>query len=224
MRGRPVGERRIPAFSTHVSEKSYGGTVQSSAPVRATDPRPARTRAAIVRAVEGLAADASTEITVNAIARAAGVSRSAFYAQFADLDDLAVAMLVDAFRDIGLDDLRARDDHDADLRTLAVAANRRMLAHIGSRSAFYRASLDWRLSGRVHESVVAAYAQQVLATIRLLGVRVPGTVHAEDTARFIAGGAIAMLTAWLRDDAPAEQDAMAERLVAVMPEWLVGSD
>jgi len=197
--------------------------VQSSPPDRATDPRPARTRAAIIGAVEKLVADPETEVSVNAVARAAGVSRSSFYAQFADLDDLAVAMLVDTFRDIGLDDLEGRKIPDADLRTLARASNRRLVAHIGQRSAFYRASLEWRLSGRVHESVVSAYAQQVLATMAALGDRVPPHVVHEDAARFIAGGAIAMLTAWLRADAPGGQDAMAERLVAAMPEWLVGT-
>ena len=197
--------------------------MQSSPPDRATDPRPARTRAAIIGAVEKLVADPETEVSVNAVARAAGVSRSSFYAQFADLDDLAVAMLVDTFRDIGLDDLEGRKIPDADLRTLARASNRRLVAHIGQRSAFYRASLEWRLSGRVHESVVSAYAQQVLATMAALGDRVPPHVVREDAARFVAGGALAMLTAWLRADAPHGQDVMAERLVAVMPEWLVGT-
>jgi len=197
--------------------------VQSSPPDRATDPRPARTRAAIIEAVEKLVADPETEVSVNALARTAGVSRSSFYAQFADLDDLAVAMLVDTFRDIGLDDLEGRKIPDADLRTLARASNRRLVAHIGQRSAFYRASLEWRLSGRVHESVVSAYAQQVLATMAALGDRVPPHVVHEDAARFIAGGAIAMLTGWLRADAPGGQGAMAERLVAAMPEWLVGT-
>ena len=192
---------------------------------RATDPRPARTRAAIMAAVPRLIADpaASGEISVNAIARAAGVSRSAFYAQFSDLDELAVALLVDAFRDIGLDDVDARHDPRADARTLARESSRRLVAHIDERRTFYRASLDWRLSGRVHESVVHAYAQQVLATIAVLDGGAPPDVVPEDAARFIAGGAIAMLTAWLRDEAPGGRDTMADRLVAVMPNWLVGT-
>jgi len=197
--------------------------VQSSPSERATDPRPARTRAAIVGAVEDLVADSEAEISVNAIARAAGVSRSAFYAQFADLDELAVSLLVDAFRDIGLDDVQARQDPGADAGVLARESSRRLVTHIGRRCAFYRASLDWKLSGRVHESVVSAYADQVLATMTALGDRVPPRVVHEDAARFIAGGALALLTAWLRGDAPAGQDAMAERLVAAMPGWLVGT-
>jgi AcrR family transcriptional regulator len=197
--------------------------MQSSPSERATDPRPARTRAAIVGAVEDLVADSDAEISVNAIARAAGVSRSAFYSQFADLDDLAVSLLIDAFRDIGLDDVQARRDPGADAGVLARESSRRLVAHIGRRRAFYRASLDWKLSGRVHESVVSAYAEQVLATMAVLGEGVPPHVVHEDAARFVAGGAIALLTAWLRADAPDGQDAMADRLVAVMPDWLAGT-
>ncbi|WP_175473736.1 TetR-like C-terminal domain-containing protein [Curtobacterium sp. MCBA15_013] len=208
--------------------------MQRSLPARAIDPRPARTRAAIIAATEHLvAADRTAEVSVNAIVRTAGVSRSAFYAQFSDLDELAVAMLVDAFREIGLDDLRARaEDLAGDgagsagdaRRRLAAASNRRLVEHIAARYPFYRASLDWRLSGRVHETVVSAYADQVAATMRVLDDRVPAGVGSDDMARFIAGGAIALLTAWLRDDAPEQQDRIVERLLAVMPDWLVGSD
>jgi len=196
----------------------------AEAPELTTDPRPARTRAAIISAVETLVADPSTDISVNAIARAAGVSRSAFYSQFADLDELAVAMLVDAFRDIGLDDLGARARPDADRRDLAITSNRRLLAHLGERCAFYRASLGWRLSGRVHETVVDAYADQVAATMATLGGAVPPGIDRADAARFVAGGAIALLTSWVRGEAPHGQEAMVGRLLAVMPDWLVGTD
>lgn len=208
-----------------MSGKSYDGRVQRSVPARATDPRPARTRAAIIAATEHLvAADRTAEVSVNAIVRTAGVSRSAFYAQFSDLDELAVAMLVDAFREIGLDDVHARTAVADDRRRLATASNQRLVAHIAARYAFYRASLDWRLSGRVHETVIAAYADQVTATMRALGDRVPAGTDPVDTARFIAGGAIALLTAWLRQEAPEQQERIVQRLLAVMPEWLVGSD
>ena len=199
--------------------------MQRSVPVRATDPRPARTRAAILAATEHLVAvEQTTEVSVNAIVRTAGVSRSAFYAQFSDLDELAVAMLVDAFREIGLDDVRAREGDPSDRNRLAVSSNRRLVEHIAARYPFYRASLDWRLSGRVHETVVSAYADQVVATMLVLGDRVPPGLDRADTGRFIAGGAIALLTAWLREDAPEQQDRIVTRLLAVMPDWLVGTD
>jgi len=216
-----------------MSRKSYADRVQRSLPARAIDPRPARTRAAIIAATEHLVTeDHTTEVSVNAIVRAARVSRSAFYAQFSDLDELAVAMLVDAFREIGLDDVRARAEDGAGdwagsagdaRRHLATVSNRRLVEHIAARYPFYRASLDWRLSGRVHETVVSAYADQVAATMRVLGDHVPVGADPEDTARFVAGGAIALLTDWLRTDAPERQDRIVERLLAMLPDWLVGS-
>jgi hypothetical protein len=134
-----------------------------------------------------------------------------------------MAMLVDAFREIGLDDIRARAA-DGDGHHLAVTSNRRLVEHLAFRYPFYRASLDWRLSGRVHETVVSACADQVAATMQVLGDRVPAGLDRADTARFIAGGAIALLTAWLREDAPGQQERIVTRLLAVMPNWLVGRD
>lgn len=211
-------------FCGQVCEKLYTRFVQRSAPLRAIDPRPARTRAAIYRAVERLTTDIEGEVSVNAIVRAAGVSRSAFYAQFADLDGLAVAMLVDSFRDIGADDVDARRSGSVGLRGLARSSNTRLVAHVAARRRFYRASLDWRLTSQVHETVVSAYADQVAETMRALGARMPDHVDRDDTARFVAGGAVAMLTAWLRSAEPCPQDRLVSRLLAVMPDWLVGSD
>lgn len=198
--------------------------MHSSATTRAADPRPARTRAAIYDAVERLAGGDGAEVSVNAVTRAAGVSRSAFYAQFSDLDDLAVAMLVDAFRRIGTDDVAARADTvtGADAHALAAASIGRLVDHIAHRRAFYRASLEWRLTSRVHETVVSAFADQVLATMRVLGERVPAAVDQQDAARFIAGGAVSILTAWLREDRPSAPESLVTRLMTPMPEWLVG--
>lgn len=197
--------------------------MQRDEATRAIDPRPARTRAAIYAAVESLATGPDGDVTVNGIVRVAGVSRGAFYSQFSDLDDLAVSMLVDAFRDIGVDDVRARLARDGDPRTLARRSIERLVGHIGDRSAFYRASLEWRLSSRVHETVVAAFAAQVFATMQVLGDGVPSDADHEDIAKFIAGGAVTILAAWLREDPPSQRERLVQRLLAVMPAWLVGS-
>ncbi|NKF32062.1 hypothetical protein HER21_37165 [Pseudomonas sp. BGM005] len=49
----------------------------------------------------------------------------------------------------------------------------------------------------------------------------PGLDHAGH-ARFIAGGAIALLRDWLASDQPAPPELMTDRLIAAMPTWLVG--
>ncbi|WP_341854417.1 helix-turn-helix domain-containing protein [Brachybacterium sp. GPGPB12] len=71
-------------------------TSSNSSGERAPDPRPARTRAAIFTAARELSAD-DGEVTVNALAKRAGVSRAAFYSHFTGLDDLLGAMLQEMF-------------------------------------------------------------------------------------------------------------------------------
>jgi AcrR family transcriptional regulator len=189
---------------------------------RAADPRPARTRAAIHAAVERLTATAGAEVTVNAIAQEAGVSRTSFYAQFEDLDALAVSMLVDAFRDIGHDDVVARRAAGADAHQAARSSAFRLVEHIAARRAFYRASLDWKLTARVREVVEAAFAEQVLVSLDVAPERVPAALDRRDAARFVAGGVLAVLTAWLRDDdaSATDPEAVADRLVSLLPDWL----
>jgi AcrR family transcriptional regulator len=150
---------------------------------RAADPRPARTRAAIHAAVERLTATAGAEVTVNAIAQEAGVSRTSFYAQFEDLDALAVSMLVDTFRDIGHDDVVARRAAGADAHQAARSSAFRLVEHIAARRAFYRASLDWKLTARVREVVEAAFAEQVLVSLDVAPERVPAALDRRDAAR-----------------------------------------
>jgi AcrR family transcriptional regulator len=189
---------------------------------RAPDPRPARTRSAIVLAVEKLAL-AGSDISVNAIVRSAGVSRSAFYAQFTDLDDLALSMLVAQFQAIGEQDVQLRGASLADERAIARLAAERLIAHIDQRRSLYRAALDWHVSARVHEALARAFAERIEDSMSVMGDRVPPERRNSYTARFIGGGALALITDWLRDDAPVPPASMARRLLDAMPEWLVGS-
>ena len=188
---------------------------------RAVDPRPARTRAAIYAAVESLSRG-SEPVTVNAISKKANVGRTSFYAQFASLDDLAIAMLVDTFHEIGADDVVDRRSRDADARNIARRAAARLIEHIADRRSFYAASLDWRVTSQVQEALAAAFGDQVRVSMDVMGDRVPAQLNADDAARYIGGGAIALVVGWLRDPNPAPAAEMSERLLAVMPDWLVG--
>ena len=188
---------------------------------RATDPRPARTRAAILRAVEGLAL-AGSDVSVNAIARSAGVSRSAFYAQFADLDDLALSILMAQFELIGADDVVLRGQPAADEQAIARRAATRLVAHIDQRRSLYRAALDWHVSAQVHDALARGFAERIEESMSAMGDRVPAAHRHSYTARYIGGGALALITDWLRDETPIAPADMARRLLAAMPEWLVG--
>ena len=169
--------------------------------VRAADPRPGRTRAAIKRAVTRLAASGCVDISVHAIAREAGISRTAFYSQFSDLDALAMGMLADAFEgETGAESL---------------------VDFIARHRQFFRASLDWRLRNQVQESVVAMLAERLRARMAEdASSAAPSGVDPDDAALFLAGGAIAVLTQWVRDDEPEPAHAVAERLDALQAVWL----
>jgi AcrR family transcriptional regulator len=195
---------------------------KSESQQRAIDPRPARTRTAIFRAVEELV-NANSDVTVNAIVQSAGVSRTAFYSQFADLDGLASAMLVEQFHLIGVDDVVDRGAPAADERDIARRAATRLVLHIHERWTFYSAALDWRVRASVHQSLADAFANEIAASMAVMGDRVPPQHRDGHTARYIGGGALALITAWLREEHPVPPDEMSTRLLRVMPDWLVGA-
>jgi len=190
--------------------------------LRAPDPRPARTRAAIYAAVADLTSQSAGDISVNAIIRASGVSRSGFYAHFRNLDDLLVAMLSDAFRSIAVEYTASEG---ASPGSAARAAQERLVAFVSDRRAFLRASLGWQVSSRAHETVVQAYAEGVQAAIESRAHAAPQHADVHDLATFIAGGSVALLTQWIReDDDDASRAAIVDRLLSVMPDWLIRSN
>ena len=188
---------------------------------RAPDPRPARTRAAIYAAVAELTSQLASDISVNAIVRASGVSRSGFYSHFRNLDDLLVAMLSDAFRGIAVEHATSQG---TDPGSAARAAQERLVAFVSDRRAFLRASLDWQVSSHAHETLVQAYAEGVQTAIESRGHAAPQHADVHDLATFIAGGSVALLTQWVREeDDDASQTVIVDRLLSVMPDWLIGS-
>jgi AcrR family transcriptional regulator len=200
---------------------------------RAPDPRPARSGAAVFRAVEALSALPAEEssFTVMAILRESGISRGTFYTHFPTLEDLAEQMLEERFALIGEADRADRRaalasairDPDADLRRPAEDSQLALARFVQEHRPFLRAALTWRLTSRVHERVVAAHAAQVRASLRVMGAAVPSGLDHEAFSLMIAGGSVALLTAWLREEDPVPPEAMAQRLLSAMPEWFVGS-
>lgn len=190
----------------------------SQAPVRATDPRPARTRAAIYAAVEHLSRQPAEEISVNSLARLAGVSRQSFYNQFTSISDLAIQMVKDMLREIATEDEalpatvspRERTEH----------ALRKSLSHFDAHRSFYRALLDWDISTGVIETIIQADA--------LLGRKLiqenpglPDDCNVDDLALYTSAGGMALVVAWLREHEPVPLETMIQRLLALYPPWLV---
>jgi AcrR family transcriptional regulator len=162
-------------------------------------------------------------VSVNAILRASGVSRSGFYAHFTGLEDLLVGMLSDAFRDIAVTYSTGSHAVDADPARSARIAQEQLVAFVSDRRRFLRASLDWPVGSRAHEIIVQAYAHGVRDAIEARETAAPRGVDADDLATFLAGGAVALLTRWIReeDDDSTPKQVVVDRLLAVMPDWLV---
>jgi len=213
----------MSADDGHVSADAEGGPAGRP---RAKDPRPERTRIAILTALERLAVS-GREATVNAVLREAGISRATFYAHFSSLDDLAVTAVIERFSKIGLDGLLARE-RGMGHRAASRATVRGLIEQVLLYRGFYLSALDWRVSSRVQETAAKVIGKDILRHLHRItsqGEAPPGTPPPEahaDTARFISGGMLHMFIAWLREEEPGDLDLFTERVLAQLPEWMIG--
>jgi AcrR family transcriptional regulator len=186
-----------------------------TARTRAEDPRPARTRATILEAITRLGDDGAT-LSVAAVTREAGISRSSFYAQFADLDDVAVQLVDELFGRV-----RALD---ADLRSSAtpLEATRATLTAIldefSARRALYGAALGDQISGQARRRILALFAEGAQVTMTRVA---PDGIDPEIAARFLAAGVLGTLTDWLKTDEPRATSEVLAQLLAMLPPWVV---
>ncbi|WP_068494945.1 TetR/AcrR family transcriptional regulator [Pseudoclavibacter helvolus] len=190
----------------------------TTATPRSPDPRPARTQAAIIAAVERLSARGDA-VTVPAIAAEAGVSRSTFYAQFKDLDALAVRILTEVFTEIEALDLRLRAS--ATPIETARATTSQLVAEFAKRRTLYAGVLGSRTTTEAHRGVRAVFAEQALGTMQLT---VPVGLDPKVAAEYVAGGSLAVLTAWLLSDTPEPIERVQQQLLSLLPAWLINDD
>lgn len=190
-------------------------------------PAPRRSHVRLHSAILDLARTRpTTELTATEIARRAGVHRSTFY----EHTDTAEALLVDALRG-ELDDIRARHLTDAaiDVEEAMDDTTRAVLAHIVRHEAIYRRGLSEgeRVDGGVR-ALLATHFRDSLRMLEDAGRLLPpfaatgsdGTFGVEATARFVAGGAVGLLEAWLAEPAPREPDLYLEAFRALTAELI----
>lgn len=173
---------------------------------------------------------ADGEVTVNALAKRAGVSRAAFYSHFNGLDDLMGAMF-------------ARMYEVQYARAIEFAANGRstqemvqtgaatLVAYTVRHHAFLRGGLEWKFSHRTYMILVKTLSDLHVMTLRRLGDELPSFLPIERTARFFAGGTLAILTQWLIDTEQAarageelDRVELTEAVLRILPSWYTGLD
>src|SRR5699024_974284 len=214
-------------YTTLFRSRGYDDAMPSTSE-RAQDPRPARTRAAIFAAARDLTV-ADGEVTVNALAKRAGVSRAAFYSHFSGLDDLMGAMLSQM-----LDTAWARGTESKD-RGEPVHQRVRfgygMLAvHLERHHPFLRGALDWKFSHRTYMILVDTMVEPRGVARGRLGEDVHAPLRGRDsTARALACAALAHANQWLVDTEQQAADGesldatdLLKTLLRNAPPWYTG--
>lgn len=222
--------------STAPTSTAPTSTLLTTVPVRqraagsSHDPRAERTRQLIFAAIRTLMSERTSGVSVGEIVQSAGISRSSFYAHFSSLDELASELLSDQFA--GIDQLAGTDSagirsarldkhHDGLVngRSAARAGYARLIEHMLENFPLYSSVLDLPLTRSVYDRIVAAYATQILESMLVKGA-VPTGVSAELATTYIAGGAMTLISAWMRGRFEASDDEVVDQLVRMLPNWL----
>jgi len=185
-----------------------------------SDPRTERTRVAVLEAVEALHSQ-GLRVTVAALVREAGISRSGFYAHFSGLDDVASALLHDSLSEIASDYEATMGTSPAQSAHAMHEAQRRLVAHFAHNRALYLAVSGLSVSGRTRSDAVRILAEVLVGPV-LRHPRRPADADPVLTARYISGAAIALLEAWITGEVEADAETVALHLTRLMPRWFSG--
>lgn len=191
---------------------------------RATDPRVARTRTAILDAYASLLTEREyAEVNVVALISAAGISRSSFYQHYPSLEEVAVALIERLFNEVAFRnrERQASDElsrYEATHESLVVLAN-----HIDANRGLYRHLLNDTPSGSVRgglASRIATSTRTVIAATRPELSETEVTLAAAIVAAGFAGGALH----WLTSEPRLGPEEFVGQFLRVLPNWLVTRD
>lgn len=167
-------------------------------------------------AAADLSAD-PTGFSVRTLVDAAGVSRSAFYAHFTDLNDFASAFLAHSLADIRLQVSTTSSRQPRE--TIARDGYARLVAHLVAHFEMYRAALAIDAMRAAYERFVASYAIEVFESA-VAGAQQDARVNARVAAVHTAGGVASVLIAWLLGALDLSDDEIVDQLVTLTPSWL----
>ena len=164
--------------------------------------------------------DRASDISVADIVRIAGISRSSFYAHFGSIDEVASEMLGSQFDEIGdlVIDLRTEDLLPR--RSSARLGYERLIAHMVDNFPLYSSALDLPMTRKAYDDVVQSYSARLAESVILLG-DVPDGVDAHIVSTYVAGGAMTLISAWMRGQVEISDDELATQLVDLLPPWVL---
>lgn len=155
------------------------------------------------------------------IAGRAGVSRSSFYAQFADLDELTMAVLRDTLEQVLELDSEVRDSHQLSALEATRLATERLVEHVDSHRGLYRLALH--ASPTVYAETERMVARQYQSAKCLTSAPAVG-LSIEAAAIYLAAGTLAILRSWISGRLPGDPALITDHLMALLPAWLGSAD
>jgi AcrR family transcriptional regulator len=203
-----------------VQEEPAQGGGRARPKIGSNDPRALRTRQKLVDAFHAAIAESDlSAVSVSSLTRAAGVNRTSFYSHFSSPEDLAIHALGELFDVVGDADITRRA-----ARVPAAEASRQALRDIAGfiyeRRGSYARVLGPGAAPRLVRAVTDVYTERTVASLERIGSR-PAGADPRVTARFLAGGILGVIGAWLADQPPQwSPDQLVEALVQCLPGWL----
>lgn len=186
------------------------------------DPRQRRTRVALTAAILDLAREqAAADISVSALARAAGVHRTTVYQHATSPAALLGKVLsdeLDALRETHLREVS--QDH---LAQATQSTTLGVLEHLEAHEVIYRRELGLAMSP-LHAMLRAHFAASVREVIELHDLHPPDVEglpadFADIASRWIADASVGAMTQWLRGPRPRSHAAYMRAHTALLPPW-----
>jgi AcrR family transcriptional regulator len=186
-----------------------------------SDPRALRTRQKLIDAFHAAVAGPDpAALSVAALTRTAGVNRTSFYSHFSSPEDLAIHALRDLFDVVVNADIALRAGHSVPAEEASRRALHDIVRFTAERRETYARVLGPGAPPGLLRAVAEAFTERTAASLEHLDARPPGA-DVRVTARFLAGGVLGVLGAWLSDPRDLlSPEELVQALTRCLPGWL----
>src|SRR6202789_4482086 len=183
-----------------------------------SDPRAVRTRSKLIGAFHAAIADSDpSAMSVSSLTQAAGVNRTSFYSHFSSPEDLAIHALSELLDVVGNADIVMRGEHSVPATEASRRALRDIVHFVWERRESYARVLGPGAAPRLLRAVTEAFTERTVAALEHMDTR-PAAADPQVTARFLAGGILGAIGAWLADPSPeGSPDDLGEALAPALP-------
>src|SRR6201994_2850252 len=187
-----------------------------------TDPRAVRTREKLISAFHQAIRDSEPrDMSVSALARAAGVNRTSFYEHFASPEDLAIHALSELLDVVSNADIAMRAQHAVTGAEASRRALHQIVSFVAAQRDSYARVLGPGAAPRLLPGGAEPSPERTVRPLEPMDVP-PPEADPRITARFLAGGVLGVIGAWLAEPGPGPPlgpGSEVEALIPCLPGW-----